>query len=911
MRMKDASRFADAHQEPCLTETHQRVTAESGAEIVRRNQLARRIKAATTRARAVLLWEALWPCLIWPLGVCFAFIAVSWLGLWLALSDMPRIFGLVLFGVGFLASLWQARHFTRPTHTAVLTRIETASALEGRPLATLADTLPDTTDAATAALWRAHRHRQEARLGTLRVGLPDAGIDRADRYGLRLMVALMLFVGYFAAGDARWDRLGSAFRSISNAPTIAARLDVWVAPPEYTGLPALLLTGDKPPAAEPDGRYRVPQDSTVTVRTTPLAGDAAPNVVLTAGTGKPATLAPKSQGNASPDSQHAGPVEFETKLTVASDLTVSRNARELGHWRFAIVPDQPPTIRFVGLPEAQASGTLKLTYDLTDDYGVVSADAHFDPIADPSAAAVTGATKPHPLVPPPDFNLSLPSGHPKSGQSTVFHDLTAHPWAGGPVHLTLVAHDDLGQEGRSETLDVTLPARNFSKPLARALVEQRRALALDTANRQHVEDAIDALLIAPEAFYPTSGLFLSVTEIRRALHAARTDDDLKGVVDLIWQVATGIEDGNLSEAQKAVRDAEEALRNALDRGASQEEIAKLTRDLREAMNRLMNELAEAQRRAPGLKRPMSHNQKVLREQDLRRMLDRIENLAKTGSRDAARQMLSEMQRMLENLQQGNAGDQGDQQQNEANELLDQLGDMIQRQQQLMDKTHRLDRNGDELPNPDGPNSGKPDAGEPQPMSPEEMQQALRDLQQNQNALRKSLRDLEDKLAQQGLGKRPGGNKPGQAPGTNGQPAPGQGGPGDQGSGGPFGPAGNAMDDAGKSLGDGDAGNAVDAQGRAIDALRDGAKQLLDQMAQQQPGRQGPGGQAGESGIPGDDPLGRPRRNSGPQDTSSVKVPDEIDTQRARQVLEEIRRRLGEPLRPSLELDYLRRLLEGQ
>jgi hypothetical protein len=44
------------------------------------------------------------------------------------------------------------------------------------------------------------------------------------------------------------------------------------------------------------------------------------------------------------------------------------------------------------------------------------------------------------------------------------------------------------------------------------------------------------------------------------------------------------------------------------------------------------------------------------------------------------------------------------------------------------------------------------------------------------------------------------------------------------------------------------------------------------------------------------------------DDFTVKVPDEIDVQRARRVLEELRRRLGEPERPRLELDYIERLL---
>lgn len=899
-----------------MTDTHLTTTAIPAS----RDVLQRRIDRAVGRARLVLLWEALWPCLVWPVGVMAGFVAVSWLGLWTALPDWARMTGLAIFGLGLIASLFPLRRFRRPTQDEVLARIEVASALADRPLATLADTLPSTEDPVTTALWQAHRQRLAARIGTLQVGLPDSGVDRADRYGLRLSIALLLFVGYFAAGDSKVDRIAQAFRPFNSIAAVTARLDVWVTPPEYTGKPAILLTADKPPVPELDGTIRVPQGSVLTLRTTPLAGDSAPVVTLKAGDAKPVDLAPKDRGAVTAgDKTHGVPVEFEAKLASATDVTVARRASEIGHWRFSILPDQPPTIRLIGEPEAQASGTLKLTYEVGDDYGVVSADAHFEPLAE-DLPAQDPARKPHPLIAPPDFSLSLPGGHPRSGQATAFRDLTSHPWAGGKVRLTLIARDDLGQEGRSETTEFVLPARAFRKPLARALVEQRRSLALDAGNRAHVEDAFDALLTAPDKFYPASGLFLAMSEIRRALRNARNDDDLKAVVDLIWQVATGIEDGNLSDAQKAVRDAEEALRNALDRNAPPEEIAKLTQQLREAMNKLMNELADAQRRAPGLNRPMSQNQKILREQDLRRMLDKLENLAKTGSRDAARQMLSEMQRLMENLQTGNAGDESGQQQSEANDLLDQLGDMIQRQQQLMDKTHRLDRNGDERPSLDQPQT--PDDRQ---MSPEEMQQALREMQQNQNALRKSLRDLQDKLAQQGLGRRPAAPKPGQgqAPGKDGQKpgtglgqGPGQGpaqgpGLGQQGDDGPFGPAGNAMEDAGKALGDGATGDAVDAQGRAIDALRDGAKQLLDQMAQQQ-GQQGPGnGRPGEVGNQGDDPLGRPRRNSGMPDTSSVKVPDEIDTQRARQVLEEIRRRLSEPLRPSLELDYLRRLLEGQ
>ena len=73
---------------------------------------------------------------------------------------------------------------------------------------------------------------------------------------------------------------------------------------------------------------------------------------------------------------------------------------------------------------------------------------------------------------------------------------------------------------------------------------------------------------------------------------------------------------------------------------------------------------------------------------------------------------------------------------------------------------------------------------------------------------------------------------------------------------------------------------------------------------------GPGqGPMMQRGYANEDPLGRPRRTEGPDLGTSVRVPDEIDTQRAREILEELRRRLSDPTRPRLELDYLERLLE--
>ena len=130
--------------------------------------------------------------------------------------------------------------------------------------------------------------------------------------------------------------------------------------------------------------------------------------------------------------------------------------------------------------------------------------------------------------------------------------------------------------------------------------------------------------------------------------------------------------------------------------------------------------------------------------------------------------------------------------------------------------------------------------------------------------------------------------------------------------GQLGQAGEAMGEAEGQLGEGDADSAVDSQGRALDALRKGAQGMAQSMQQQGrgpgPGQPGPHGRSARQQDT--DPLGRPLRGRDYGDDVTVKVPGEIDVQRARRILEELRKRFGEGFRPQLELDYIERLLKG-
>src|SRR5437763_6878543 len=281
-----------------------------------------------------------------------------------------------------------------------------------------------------------------------------------------------------------------------------------------------------------------------------------------------------------------------------------------------------------------------------------------------------------------------------------------------------------------------LPERLFTNPPARALIEQRRILALDANQTSQVYAALEALMIAPELFTPEAGHYLGLFSVARQLEAARTDDAMREAVASLWALAVLIEDGTITDVDKALRAAQEALKQALERGASDEEIKKLTQDLRAALDNFMRQLAEQLKNNPQqLARPLDPNTKMLRQQDLNNMIDRMERMSRSGDKDAAKQLLDQLQQMLENLQMAQPGQSGE---SDMEQALNELGDMIRKQQQLRDKTYKQgqDSRRDRM-------RGKQQPGD----------QSMSDLQQDQQGLRDRLKKLQDEMAKRGLGQK--------------------------------------------------------------------------------------------------------------------------------------------------------------
>lgn len=849
-----------------------------------------------------------------------AYVIFSWVGGW-RLIDTDETLSLLWIGrilaiIAFIASLWPLRHFTLPKRDDITRRIEIKSELEHRPISAQSDNMAmGENDSFAKILWAEHKTRMSGELNNMTAGAPAPKANRFDPFAVRALLPILAFAAFFFSFSSVGGKLSDSYLRNESTSELLTRMDAWVNPPAYTRKPPIYLalnTGE-----QTNKSLSVPQGSEFFLR---IIGNS--DVKLLRGDADKEEILQPVEG---PETAE----EIEYKFILEDDSVVRLTYRDeaLAQWGIAVLEDKAPKISFVDQPTAALSGSLELSYEVKDDYGVVSARAIITSLeeADPSA---------RPLVEAPEVDLPLPRFRAKKGTSKTSRDLTQHPWAGSQVSIQLEASDDAGQIGLTETREITLPGRRFTNPLALALVEQRRILALDANKRSYVANLLDAVSSAPEEFIDNANAAIAMRVAYRRMVDAQNDDDLRSTIDLLWEIALGLEFGDLSDAERNLRDAQENLSEALENGASQEEIDRLMQELRQAMNEMMQALAEQARQNPQAQNPFEQNDaQQLTQNDLERMMQQIEDLAKSGSKDAARQLLSEMQRMMDNLRAGRHEQQRQAEGNELNERLDELSELMQQQQRLMEESFRRQRqqeqglrpNNDQQQQQGQQQQGQQQQGEQQQgqqqqgqqqqgqqqqgqqqqgqqsgqqqgqqsqqgqngqMTQEEFAQALESLRQQQEALQQQLGELGQQLEELGLG----------------QPQELQ-------------DAQNEMAQAGENLGQGNPADAGTDQGQALEALRQGAQNMMQQMAgdrqqggQQQSQQQGQG-QSG-SQRRGSDPLGR-EDGEGLTADSNVQVPGEIDAQRARRILEAIRDRLAIPNNPLIEKDYLERLLKSE
>lgn len=783
----------------------------------------------------------------------------------------------VLIGLGWLV-VRATRGWRSPTAEEVRARLNADAGLDAGALEALGDK-PVTLDPGALALWKREQERTVEIASRAKASSPRPDLSRADPWRLRYALPVLLIAAAVFAGAQAPDRLSRLFLP-DPGPLVGDKpmtVEAWVTPGAYTGGAPVSLSDRL------GERVETPPQPEATIRVTgPVA---APWLVF--------------DGRIDGKQQHrkmrftrAADGAYEAKFAMPNGGTL-RVVRfhTKARWRIAPTADAAPKGRFTQAPVVGENDRITFEWAATDDYGIHGLALRLTPVDPPPG--LVGAE-------PVDTPIESPAGEPKSATGKASVDLATHPYAGMKVEARLVAIDAIGQRGAGEAAPLRVPEKIFLQPLARAAVEirklilhERRAYAkhapwrsprimkgpADFFGIRFDEDdpritrapaairragrMIDALTMAPQdGYFRDPAVFAGFKLARGALNMAREAEETNFATDILWQTALRAEYGDAADAKRALMAAQEALADAIRRGADADEIARLSEALQQATQNYLQALVQEAVRN-GESAEVSEDgfeQSQMSQNDIQKMLEEIQRRAEAGDQAGAQALLQQLAQLLNNLEiklaengQGEQGDQGEP--TKLEEAVDGLGEQMGRQRSLNDETQQ----------------------EQQEQTPG--QQKEQQLGEQQEQLRQDLQAAQEKA--QGAGA------------TEGQEDLSQ--------------AGDAMNRAAQALKRGDLEGAGVAQNEALQRLREGAEKMSNQALAEREGRDGRKKQEGQTGEL--DPLGRQTSGSNAEGADDVSVPTQTERQRAREILDELRRRAGDTTRPEAEREYLKRLLD--
>ncbi|WP_299848261.1 TIGR02302 family protein [uncultured Roseovarius sp.] len=821
----------------------------------------------------------------WPLWTLVATLAAA------LMMGLHEVFSFeILWSVMVLAVLalitaavHGIRRFRWPRRAEAVARID--AALPGHPLAALADEQAiGSGDPASEALWQAHQKRMADRAAQAKAVEPDLKLSRRDPFGLRYVALLGLVVALLFGSIWRVGSVGQLGPGTSAALASGPAWEGWVEPPTYTGLPSLYLN-------DIDTRITAPEGSRITIR---LYGEVGALTVSE-------TVSQRTDGlGAATDPSQSFEILQDGELAI--DGPGGRS------WKVSAVRDVPPRIEL--MPEGARTnfdGQMNQPFRAIDDHGVVSGTARF-------TLDLTQVARDYGLRIDPEqrdpivLDLPMPiAGDRAIFSETLIENLSDHPWAHLPVTMQMEVVDAKDQTGQSEIIQLDLPARRFFDPLAAALIEQRRDILWSKGNGPRVVQILKAISYAPEpGLFRKESSYLKMRVILRDLdkmvgNASLTDEARDGIALALWDLAVLLEDGDIDDALERMRAAQERLNEAMKNGATDEEIARLMQEMRDATQDYLRQKSQQAQRENNTDQRGQTPQDMMEmsQQDLQDMMDRIQELMEQGRFAEAQQALEEFQEMMENMQvtEGGSGSSPGQ------EAMEGLADTLRQQQGLSDQAFR------DLQEQFNPGA---QAGESEGNEGRNGGQGQGQSHEGQNG------QGEGMGTQQGQNGAPGEGHPGSL--AERQEAlrrelerqrgnlPGMGGEAGEAARESLERADDAMRGAENALRGQDLAEAIDRQSEAMEALRDGMRNMGEALAEQQ-SQPGQGEAFSQLGQQGSDPLGREPGQGGNGNTADNLLQGEDVYRRARELLDEIRRRSGDGERPDIELDYLKRLLD--
>jgi uncharacterized protein (TIGR02302 family) len=832
-----------------------------------------------------LTWAGLWAERLtrafWPLwSVLIASIAVLAFGLQDLVPIEVAWFGLVGSLGGMLWALVSGlMRFRVPTRGDALIRLD--AALPGRPIAALTDHQAiGAQDEGSAAVWRVHLARMAERAAAARPVAPDLVLAGRDPFALRYVALTALVAALMFGSIWRATSVASLTPGADTASVSGPVWEGWATPPAYTGKPGLYLNDITQASLD------LPTGTRIQIR---LYGEVG---ALTL----------------------AETVSARTEVTGASDPVQDFEVRQSGTieiagpggrtWEIRATPDAAPAVSLSGEMTREEGGKMQQAFAASDDYGVTAGQAVI-------ALDLPSADRRFGLSPDPEerepITLDLPmpiTGNRAEFSETLVEDLSKHPFANLPVSVTFTVSDEVGQSGSTPVLATTLPGRRFFDPLAAAVIEVRRDLLWSRANAPRSVEVLKAVTHRPEGFIRNERAYLRLRAVMRDLETASASLTVEArdtMADELWEIALLVEDGDLASALQRLQRAQDRLDEAIRNGADPAEIAELMQEMREALDDYMQQLAEESEQAQDQQTAENMQGLQMSGDQLQQMLDKLQQLMEEGRTAEAQELMEALRQLMENMQvtQGQGSGQGN---SPGQQAMRELSETLRDQQGLSDDAFQDMQQGQPGQGQQGERQqGEGQQGQGQGQQGQGQQpgngqgQGQQPGGQDGRSLAERQQDLRNRL--NGLNGLPGdGTEAGEA----GRQA--------------LEDAERAMRQAEEALRDGDLSGALDRQADAMEAMREGMRNFGEAMAQeQQPGQGAPGqGEAFGNADPNgqQDPLGRNTGEMGRIGSDRNMLQGEDVYRRAQDLLDEIRRRSGEQMRPDSELDYLRRLLEN-
>ncbi len=452
---------------------------------------------------------------------------------------------------------------------------------------------------------------------------------RVSPFKLRYALFLLFLAGLGVALNAMREQLAPFAARLKNAtqelekPSKEPVMSAWITPPSYTGLSPIQM--DSSAAKE---TIKVPEGSVFTLNLT--AEPPAPRLTLN---GRKTALKRDKHGDYS----------AMEPLTEEGTIRLQRGWNVLGAWKVRLTPDAPPRIAFTEPPSVNENKVLRFAYEASDDHGVQDVTLRFTP-----APSATGFVR-------ESVDVALVSPQAQRVKQTDSQDLTFLPWTGLPVDVQLFATDAAGRTAASETVSLTLPERQFTHPLARALIEEQKKLM-----RQPDEMTLDeaASIMAGIARQPISyrgdpAVMMALRSGAVRLVLNRDKDAIAAVRRLLWETAIRIEAGPLGIAQRDLRQAQRDFASALDRNDTNEAVGRAVSRLDKALSHYLEELTAHLARLPSPAHEegfiLGTENRLLMTGDFQNMMKTMRDQAAQGSRDALRRQLLRLQQTVESI----------------------------------------------------------------------------------------------------------------------------------------------------------------------------------------------------------------------------------------------------------------------